>query len=68
MFYVWAFDTLYCLPGLNLTDFMPPLDSLLEAEELLASGLLDNAQFQFFLKAGYEQIERSSQNTDEMVE
>ena len=46
---------------------MPSLDTLLEADELQASGLLDNAQFRFLLKAGYEQIQRSSRNVEEMV-
>ena len=40
---------------------MPPLDSLLEDDDLRKAGFLDNPQFRFLLQAGYEQIGRTAQ-------
>lgn len=45
---------------MELTEFLPSLESLFEAEELRNAGLSENAQFRFLLKSGYEQIERVS--------
>lgn len=46
---------------------MPSMESLLESEDLENAGLLDNPNFRYLLKAGYEQIERTTQDDTEMV-
>ncbi|XP_031561013.1 nuclear pore complex protein Nup133-like [Actinia tenebrosa] len=53
--------------GLSLQEFMPAMESLLESEDLKNAGLLDNPNFRYLLKAGYEQIERTTQDDTEMV-
>ncbi|XP_068683953.1 nuclear pore complex protein Nup133-like isoform X2 [Montipora foliosa] len=46
--------------GMELQEFLPSLESLIEAEELRSAGLSENTQFHFLLKSGYEQIARAS--------
>lgn len=56
----WIFFS--CI-GIKLTEFIPSLESLFEAEELRNAGLAENRQFQFLLKSGYEHITRASSFT-----
>lgn len=44
------------LTGADLTSYLPPADQLLAAEEL--GELRHNKNFQFLLRAGYEQIQK----------
>ncbi|KAK3749505.1 hypothetical protein QZH41_013473 [Actinostola sp. cb2023] len=53
--------------GLNLKEFMPSMEALLQSEDLKNAGLLDNPNFRYLLSAGYEQIERSAEDQSEMV-
>ncbi|KAH6926838.1 hypothetical protein HPB50_022564 [Hyalomma asiaticum] len=47
---------LYFSKGLNLAEFLPPLDELLEMPELQDLG--NNPSFSFMLGAGYEHMQR----------
>lgn len=42
--------------GMDLREYLPPAEQILDAEEL--GDLRDNATFQYLVKAGYEQISR----------
>jgi nuclear pore complex protein Nup133 len=43
--------------GINLKGFIPKLDSLLNCDELKASGLADDRHFIYLIKMGYEQLD-----------
>ena len=53
-------DVFFSCLGIELGEFIPSLESLLEAEELRNVGLAENHQFQYLLKSGYEQVMRAS--------
>ena len=43
--------------GVDLKDFIPSLDSLLDCDELKASGHADDRHFMYLMKMGYEQLD-----------
>ncbi len=47
---------LYFLTGLDLREYLPTVERLLQADEL--AGLRDDANFHYMVKAGYEQVQR----------
>ncbi|RMX50067.1 hypothetical protein pdam_00002883 [Pocillopora damicornis] len=46
--------------GVELQEFIPSLESLIDGEELKNTGLSENATFHFLLKSGYERMERAA--------
>ena len=46
-----------CALGIDLREYLPHVDVLLESEEL--GDLRHNAKFQYLVKAGYEHIQRA---------
>lgn len=50
--------------GFDLALYMPPLERFLAAEELKDAGLSENSNFQFLLRAGYEQILRAQDDVE----
>ena len=60
--YIHVLGTVYikvCLiffPDMDLREYLPSADSLLAAEQLGPLG--DNANFEYLVRAGYEQIQR----------
>lgn len=55
----WCDYCLCCL-GVELQEFIPSLESLIDGEELKNTGLSENATFHFLLKSGYERMERAA--------
>lgn len=43
------------------------MESLLQSDDLKTAGLLDNPNFRYLLSAGYEQIERTTDDSSMMV-
>ncbi len=46
----------FAFSGMDLREFLPPSEKLLEAAEL--GDLRHKANFQYLIKAGYEQVQR----------
>lgn len=46
--------------GIQLQEFIPSLESLIDGEELKNLGLSKNTTFRFLLKSGYEQMARAA--------